>query len=121
MPKTDSGMELSKMGPPEKRSTATISRRRREESLRPLRPGPGDGERPAGPPCSGEAAAAGHPAVAPPGLDSWLMALKPPSVLASSGAVKSHSGQPGAMSVRFCTFSPPWYPRSNLLCLLGLV
>ncbi len=62
------------MGPPLKRSTATISRRRRAASLRAA---------------SGTAA------------ESWLMALKPPSVVSPS---------------RSCTVPPPLLPRSNLLC-----
>src|SRR4051795_7561112 len=58
-------MELSKIGPPLKSSTATTSGRRRAESLRMAR---GDAD-----------AACDGLSVAVPEPDSWLMELKPPS------------------------------------------
>src|SRR5581483_1471388 len=94
MPKTESGMELSKIGPPPKSRTATVSGRRRPESLR--EPGveaasaaaygpsaaPEGAGGPAGPPAvrvsSGIAAAL---------LLTLLQALKPPSVVRSCPAL----------------------------------
>lgn len=95
MPNTDSGMELSKIGPPLNSSTATTSWRRRAESLRADREDDGDdgddaadtaeGAEPAEADADGAdgAVVADMPAIdgvsaAVPVQDSWFMELKPP-------------------------------------------